>query len=339
MTNNVQYFRIPYDKMNSEFLRILLKFGFSNDKAEKCAEIFTTNSLEGVYSHGVNRFSRFVKNVKNGFIYPEAVPSIVHKAGSLEQWNGNLGPGPLNAMFATDRAIELAKENGIGLVALANTNHWMRAGAYGWHAARKGFVFIGWTNTCANMPAWGAKDPRLGNNPLVMAIPYNEEAIVLDFAMSQYSYGKMGSLKKEDKQLPYPGGYNEKGELTTDPGDVLKSWRALPIGFWKGASLSLVLDIMAAILSGGLSTHQIESCDSESGLSQVFIAINIRNLKNFPVMDNSILQIIEDLKKSDPENESVKIRYPGENTSSVRNDNLKNGIPVMKDIWDKILTL
>jgi 3-dehydro-L-gulonate 2-dehydrogenase len=339
MANNEKNIRIPSDKMKSEFFRILLSLGFTRNKAEKCAEIFTVNSLEGVYSHGVNRFPRFVKNIIEGYIKPDAVPSLIDRTGSLEQWNGNLGPGPLNASFSSDRAMELAQENGIGLVALSNTNHWMRGGTYGWQAARKGFVFICWTNTCANMPAWGAKDPRIGNNPFVIAIPYMNEAIVLDFAMSQFSYGKMESYRNEGKQLPYPGGFNNQDKLTTDPEEVLETWRALPVGYWKGAGLSLLLDILATILSGGLSTHEISRDKVEYGLSQVFIAINIRNLQNFPAIGNSINQIIEDLQKSVPENETVKIRYPGENVVQTRNTNLTDGIPVNREIWEKILSL
>jgi 3-dehydro-L-gulonate 2-dehydrogenase len=339
MTKSDSNIRIPSGEMKSKFYRILLKHGFSESKADSCSEIFTTNSLEGVYSHGVNRFARFVKNTQEGIINVDAVPSLIHRTGSLEQWNGNLGPGPLNALFATDRVIELAKETGIGMVSLANTNHWMRGGTYGWHAARKGFVFIGWTNTCANMPAWGAKDPRLGNNPFVMAVPYKQEAVVLDFAMSQFSYGKMETYRNDNKQLPFPGGFNEKDELTTDAGAILKTWRPIPIGYWKGASLSLVLDMLATILSGGLSTHQIKNCNSETRISQVYIAIEIKNLKNFPAIDNSITSIIDDLHSSVAENETVKIRYPSENVAKIKNENLKNGIPVKRDIWEQILGL
>lgn len=330
---------VSSDEMKSEFVRILKTLGFTEQKADKCAEIFAINSIEGIYSHGVNRFPRFVKYIKKGYIKPEAVPSLVQRTGALEQWNGNLGPGPLNAVFATDRAMELAQENGIGLVAMANTNHWMRGGTYGWQAARKGFVLISWTNTCANMPAWGAKDPRLGNNPFVIAIPYRNEAIVLDFAMSQFSYGKMESFSNEGKQLPYPGGFNKEGELTTSPDEILETWRALPIGYWKGAGLSLLLDIMAAILSGGLSTHEISRGKDEYSVSQVFIVISISQLQNFPAIDNSINQIIEDLQKSIPENEATKIKYPGENVVQTRNANLKKGIPVNPEIWRKILSL
>jgi 3-dehydro-L-gulonate 2-dehydrogenase len=132
MKTSDQSIRIPYDKMKSEFFRILLSIGFSKPKAEKCAELFTMNSVDGVNSHGINRFPRFVKITLKGHVNPESVPSLIHKIGGLEQWNGNLGPGPLNATFATDRSIEIARENGIGLVTLDNTNHWMRGGTYGW---------------------------------------------------------------------------------------------------------------------------------------------------------------------------------------------------------------
>jgi 3-dehydro-L-gulonate 2-dehydrogenase len=203
--------------MKYEFVRILTNHGFSDVKADQCAEIFTLNSLEGVYSHGINRFPRFVDYIKKGYIRPNAEPSLISRTGPLEQWNGNLGPGPLNALFATDKVMDIASRNGIGLVAMGNTNHWMRGGTYGWKTSRRGFVFIGWTNTEANMPAWGAKDFRLGNNPLVLAVPYENEAIVLDFAMSQFSYGKLEVYQLEGNQLPYPGGFNIEGELTTCP--------------------------------------------------------------------------------------------------------------------------
>jgi 3-dehydro-L-gulonate 2-dehydrogenase len=334
---------VPAGVMHSEFVRILKKIGFSDPKAERCAEIFTSNSIDGIYTHGVNRFSRFVNNVKDGFFKPEAEPSLIHSAGALEQWNGNMGPGPLNAVFATERACELADQNGIGLVTLAFTNHWMRAGYYGWHAARKGYVFMAWTNAEANMSAWGAIDPRLGNNPFVIAVPYENEAIVLDFAMTQFSYGKMELYKSEDRQLPYPGGFDANGQLTKDPGEILLSWRALPIGYWKGAGLALLLDILAAILSGGRPTAEITKSKQEKGaefgVSQVFVAINLKKLHNYPSIGETTRQIINYLHQSIPENENNPIRYPGENVMNVRKRNLEAGIPVNKNVWCEILAL
>jgi len=331
--------RIPESKMRSEFFRILLKIGYSADKAEQCSTIFTTNSLEGIYSHGVNRFPRFVKYTIDGFIKPDAEPTMKHSAGSLEQWNGNFGPGPLNASFAAKRAMTIAANSGIGLVALADTNHWMRGGTYGWQVAREGYVFIGWTNTDANMPAWGALDARLGNNPLVFALPFENEAIVLDFAMTQFSYGKMEAIQMEGKNLPYPGGFNKDGELSTDPGEILETKRTLPIGYWKGSGLSLLLDILAVVLSGGKSTHEISKTGTEAGLSQVFIAISLERLSGFSEIESSVNRIIEDLKKSEKQDNNTSVRYPGESVVKVRNENLKIGIPVNREVWENILRL
>ncbi|MEI9943517.1 MAG: Ldh family oxidoreductase [Chitinophagaceae bacterium] len=182
---------IPAQQMQERFASLLLDLNFTKERANAIAEIFTANSVDGIYTHGVNRFPAFVKHVKEGLVKPDATPTLHHKFGGIEQWNGHQGPGTLNAIHATDTAMGLAKEYGIGCVALANTNHWIRGGTYGWHAAKAGFVFIGITNTIGVMPAWGAIDSRLGNNPFVMALPYKDEAIVLDMAMSQYSFGAM----------------------------------------------------------------------------------------------------------------------------------------------------
>lgn len=331
--------RVPFAEMKSEFKRILVKYNFTEIRADRCAEIFAINSLEGVYSHGVYRFPRFVRYLKEGYINVNVTPTLIHSIGALEQWNGNLGPGPLNAEFCTNRAGELASEYGIGCVAIANTNHWMRAGFYGWTAAKKGYAFLGWTNTESNMPAWGAKESRLGNNPMVFALPFGDEAIVFDFAMSQFSYGKMETVKMEGKHLPLAGGFNKFGELTTDPAEILETGLALPIGYWKGAGLSLMLDIFASVLSGGLTTKELSSRKDEYGTSQVFIAMDLKRLHNYPAIEKTLNDIISDVKTSMPISDLNKIRYPGERVVETRKDHLRNGIPVNKDVWEEIINL
>ncbi|MBK5279379.1 MAG: 3-dehydro-L-gulonate 2-dehydrogenase [Bacteroidia bacterium] len=334
--NNTDFLRLPVTEIESKLIQVLIKHGFSNNKAKTCAEIFIGNSLDGVYSHGVNRFVKFIGLVKDGLIQPKVDAICKHSVGSIEQWDGQSGPGPTNALAATDRAMELAAKNGIGCVSLANTNHWMRGGTYGWRAAKAGFVFIGWSNTIANMPAWGAVDSRLGNNPLVIAVPNKGEAIVLDMAMSQYSYGALEVAQLKNEKLSVPGGYDEHGTLSHDPAAIKKSTRALPIGYWKGAGLSLLLDILATILSGGLSVLEISKDGIEAKLSQVFIAIDINKLGNFKSIASAIDQIIEDYKQSVPEKEEKSIRYPGENIMKIRKDNLAQGITVYKSTWEEI---
>lgn len=335
-----QLIRVPFDEMKNQFYQVLIKLNFSDEKAETCADIFTGNSLDGIYSHGVNRFSRFVEYIQKGYIDVDAKPEKVAAMGNLEQWNGKLGPGPINANVASERSMELASKHGFGLVALANTNHWMRGGTYGWQCAKKGFAFIGWTNTIGNLPAWGAMESKLGNNPLVIAIPRGDEAIVLDMAMSQYSYGKMEDLAKTGGQLSQPGGFNDAGELTTDPAEILETGRALPIGYWKGTGLSLMLDLFATILSAGLSTSEVSKHGAdEYGVSQVFIAIDLKKLPNFPAIETTLTQILDDYLSATPVDEKSTIRYPGQNILKTRKENLELGIPVNPQTWENIKNL
>lgn len=330
--------RINKDEIIKILVEKLLSRGFESAKAETIAATFTQSSLEGVYSHGINRFIRFINDIDAKLVDPSASPEIKSKFNGIQQWDGNGGPGILNAFLALEAVMALSDEFGLGCVALGNTNHWMRGGTYGRKAAQKGYVFIGWTNTIGNLPAWGAVDRRLGNNPLVMAVP-GDEPVIIDMAMSQFSYGKMEDSVLKGDSLPLPGGYDKDGVLSDDPAKILEAGRPLPIGYWKGAGLSLLLDILACILSDGLSTSQISERNHESSVSQVFICIDTKKLTNKKGIGSTVKRIIEDYKASIPLSEKTRIVYPGERSLAIREENLSLGIPISKEVWDSILSL
>ncbi len=331
--------RISLGEIESEFQRVLVKNGFEIQKAKTCASIFAENTLVGVNTHGINRFPRFVEYIKEGYVRPHAEPQMKQKAGALEQWDGCLGPGPLNALFCTQRGMEIARETGIGCVALSNTNHWMRGGYFGWEAAKKGFVFIGWTNTIANMPAWGAVDCRLGNNPLVLAVPHQGEAIVLDMAMSQFSYGSIELHELRGKQLSVPGGYDLDGNSTTDPSKILQSRRLLPVGYWKGSGLAMLLDLIAALLSGGQSTPEVSNGKAEYAVSQVFILVDLSKLGDGNSIASAVRSVVENLHGSTAVPGLKGVLYPGERLMRTRKENLDKGIPIDSSIWDEVKSM
>jgi 3-dehydro-L-gulonate 2-dehydrogenase len=328
--------RIPYPEVLVTLQRLFVKNGFTPTDAEACALLFAKASLEGVPSHGLERVAVFLDMVKNKHVNPAAKLSLLGQFGSFERWSGNLGPGPLNAQFCMERAINLSKEFGIGLVAIQHTNHWMRAGNYGWKAAEAGVIGICWTNTKPNMPAWGGSEPKLGNNPLVVGIPRKEGHIVLDMAMSQFSYGKMKQYLRDGRPMPYEGGFDSRGNLTKDPKEVIEGELALPIGLWKGAGFSLVLDMLAALLSGGNAVHQIGGTGSEFGLSQVFLCLDPRKLGFADSIDSVLGDILEDFLSSETFAGNA-IRYPGQNILEIRAKNLAEGVPVEEGVWQGIL--
>ncbi|MDD3996186.1 MAG: 3-dehydro-L-gulonate 2-dehydrogenase [Sphaerochaetaceae bacterium] len=330
--------RIPKDEMQNVMVEKLIKKGVKKDVAVNCAEQLVENSVDGIYSHGVNRFPRIITYLKKGYIHPNEQPSMVFSLGAFEQWDGNLAFGNLNAQICMDRAIKLSGQYGIGCVAIRNTNHWMRGGAYGLQAAKAGCIGICWTNTQPNMPAWGGKDRRIGNNPLIMCVPYSKGHVMMDGAMAQFSYGAIESAKLANKRLPVPGGFDSKGNISDDPAEIEKTWRVLPIGYWKGSSISILMDMIAAILADGNSVCDVgKLSEDEYALSQVLIAIDIKkiNMNNEEIVD----KIIEDIKLSERADEMVPIYYPNEMSYPIREDNEKNGIPVNDEIWEAILNI
>lgn len=336
--------RVSFEEMKKEITRVLLKRGFTKERAEDCALLFAEASLDGVYSHGLNRVPRFIDYIEKGWIDVHAVPTKIDSLGILVRYNGNFGPGNLNAKFCMNRAVELAKKNAIGVVTIKNTNHWMRGGTYGWQAAKAGCIGICWTNTESVMPPWGAKETKVGNNPLVLAVPRQEGHIVLDMAMSQFSYGKLEVTRMKNELLPIDGGFDSEGNLTREPKDIERTRRILPTGYWKGSGLTILLDLIAALISGGLSTVKVDELQPESevsgyGISQVFIAIDANQISGKDFVDQTIRETIDYIHQAKPVNDSEGVYYPGERTLETRKENLEKGIPVNKQIWKNVLNL
>lgn len=248
---------------------------------------------------------------------------------------GKSGLGPNNAWKCTSETIEIAKEHGLGIVTLKNNTHWQRAGTYAWKATDEGFIFICWTNTIPNLPPYGSRENLLGNNPFAIGIPHNEGNVVVDMSVSQFSYGKVAAYARQNKDLPVFGGYDETNNLTKDAGKIRIGGRHLPIGYWKGSSLAIVLDLVAAILSGGKTTKEISVKGIDTGLSQIFIAIDPKKFGNKDFQDNLIANTLAQFKDENIVG-SDKIYYPGEGTLKRRKENLKLGIPIEKVIWGKV---
>jgi 3-dehydro-L-gulonate 2-dehydrogenase len=330
--------RIPFDVVEGRLAEVLRRLGFGEERARWCARLFAETTRDGVYSHGVNRFSRFVATIRNGSVEANAEPRVVARFGAMERWDGQRGPGNLNAWAAMERVIALSRAHGIGCVAMANTNHWMRGGTYGWQAAEAGVMGMCWTNTMPNVPPWGGVEPAIGNNPLVMAVPRAKGHLVLDMAMSQFSYGALDSYRRRGELLPVEGGFDVEGKLTRDPGAIEKSQRLLPVGYWKGSGLAVVLDMVASMASMGNATHAIANDPlRETGLSQMFVAIDPRGLGDAARMEEIADEVVESLHRTRAGEDGKTVRYPGENTVRLREENRKLGLPVEEGVWEEIL--
>jgi len=333
--------RVSFEEMQATIKAAFVIAGMPEEKAATCARIHTESSRDGVYSHGLNRVEKYVDYLNKNWVDPFGEPCLELSLGAMEIYNGNLGPGILNAQFAMNRATELAEAAGFGIVSMNNTTHLMRCGTYGWQAAEKGYIAICWTNTESCMPAWGAKSEGIGNNPFVMAVPHEGAPFVLDMAMSQYSYGKLQVTRLKGQSLPYPGGYDHEGHLTLMPGPIEETRRLLPMGYWKGSGFAVLLDLIAALLSGGLTTSGIDKSGKGScgRCCQVFIVLDPLKWNTKEFIDQAIQNTIEQLKSSTPVQEGYEVFYPGEQTMKTRKENNELGIPVDDAVWARVKEL
>ena len=336
--------RVAFEDLHGRIERVLLALGL-NDRAALAARLIAETDRDGVRTHGVARLPRFAEMVQAGRINPAAKPESVASFGALERWTGHRGPGNLAAYAAMNRAIELARTHGVAAVAMADTTHWMRGGSYGWQAADAEFAALCWTNTLPNLPPWGATTPAVGNNPLVLAVPRHDGAggsapIVLDIAMSQFSYGTLQAYRERSELLPFPGGFDERGELTRDPAVIERTQRALPIGLWKGSGLAFVLDVLAAMLASGRATHDFAADPlQEVGQSQIFIALAPTALSSMEELNSIAAGAIDALHAASPIEPGHMARYPGEGTLRIREESMRLGVAVDDAAWEGLLRL
>jgi len=332
---------IAFEDMKHEIKQAFLRNGLSEEQAELCSQVHTENSRDGIESHGLNRVPRFLNYVKKGWINLDAELELVNSFGVVEQYDGHRGIGIINAKKASQRAIELAKENGVGIVALRNTTHWMRGGTYILDMINEGLMGISWTNTESCMPAWGSANQNIGNNPICMGIPREEGPFLLDMAASQFSWGKIQVTRLAEKQLPFAGGFDSEGNVTTDPGKIEDSGRIMPMGYWKGSSFAILLDLFGSVLANGNTTAMMDEINQGSctGCSQIFMAFDPKRFMTEEQMESIIQGTVDQLRNSTPIQEGTTVRYPGEGQASARERSKTEGIHADDSVWEKVKSL
>jgi 3-dehydro-L-gulonate 2-dehydrogenase len=332
---------IKYDEAVATVAEKLEKHGCPAETAKTVAAVAVDINRDGNQSHGIARIKRLILSFGSGICNPKAVPEREGGLGGFERWTGNHGIGIINALACTDRAIELAKLYGVSCIALHDTNHFFRAGTYGWRIAEAGMVGIVFTNTKSNMVYHGTLDRILGTTPLVLAIPRDKGPVVADVSLGLYSYGKLQIAQLAGEQMATCAGYDKNGNLSADPGAVMPEARLLPLGEYKGSAINLLLDLIASTMSLGNSACDIRERvpGDENSISQIFMAINSRAV-NSPGEEAGIAErLIEHLLTAHPAEGFGKPRYPGQNVLAERNENMKRGIPVAEQIWNDILGL
>ena len=322
--------------------RAFERAGFCQSDAEAAAEILVTTDLMGISTHGVHRLEQYIKRVRAGMI--NSAPKIVadDRAPALAILDGDDGQGQVVAARALELAMTKARANGIAFVTVKNSNHFGATAPYGFAASVAAMVLMCGTSASPAMAPFGGRDLKMGNNPFGFAAPRRSDApFILDMAMSIAARGKMRKLRDLGEAMPIGWALDVNGNPTTDPVAGLNGFIQF-IGGHKGYGLSLMVEMLGGLLSGGRFLDDVGDMWAENepqGVSHFFIVIDPIRLMGAGDYYDRMESFVNKVKASAPFYENGEVLIPGELEYRAIQERRKDGIPLTIELLDTVKRL
>ncbi|NLY21220.1 MAG: Ldh family oxidoreductase [Tissierellia bacterium] len=322
---------------------ILQKVGVDKSDAQKVADVLVAADLRGIKSHGIARLPIYVERLQAGLINKNPDIKAVKENKGVALIDGDNGLGQVASSIAMEKCIELAKEYGISVVGLKNSNHFGIAAYYSMMAAENDLIGFVATNTSPLMAPFGGREAMLGTNPFTVAVPANDEAdIVLDMATSLVPRGKVEVFEREGKEAPIGWGINKEGLNTTDPKEILEG-TLLPVGGPKGYGMAIIVDILSGLMTGSTYLNDVGSLfgdrDKNQNLGMIMVAIDISNFMEIDEFKNDIDEYINRVRSSEKASGNNRIFLPGEIEYNNTLKNIENGITYEENLYGEISDL
>ena len=232
--------------------RIFLCHGTSAEVARVLADNCARAERDGSHSHGVFRMPGYLSSLASGWVNGQAVPQVEDVAPGVVAVDA--GGGFAQPALAAARALLLSKARsaGIAVLAIRNSHHFAALWPDVEPFAEEGLVALSLVNSMTCVVPHGAQRPLFGTNPIAFAAPREgAEPIVFDLATSAIAHGDVQIAKRQGQQLPPGMGVDRDGQPTCDPAAILDGGALLPFGGHKGSALSMMVELLAAALTGG----------------------------------------------------------------------------------------
>ena len=239
---------INYEEERNLVKGILTAAKFPEEDADIIAKVITHSDFTGVYSHGLSRLTRYMRQIKAGSLNPRPNFRKVLDSGSVMVFDGDSGSGIVSLNKAYDELLARVKETGI---AMATGRHNANIGCgsyYGWRAAADNMVALVCCNTYAFTSPFGGADRLIGTNPIILGVPAGKEyPIVMDISTTCVAMGKIQAAEREGQAIPAEWAKDYDGAPTTDPA---KAFSLSPIAGHKGYGLAVMVDVLSTMFSG-----------------------------------------------------------------------------------------
>jgi LDH2 family malate/lactate/ureidoglycolate dehydrogenase len=308
------------------------RLGLSADDASTVADVLIDANLRGISSHGFQRVPTYAQRVRLGLAGGSDQMSVVASFGSLCQLNAGRGLGPTAAVKAMDKAVSLAGEFGVGLVALGGSTHFGPAGYYARRAASRGLIGMVMTNAPKTMAPYGASERFLGTDPLAIAIPLvHHDHFVLDIATSVVARGKIIQAAQVGEPIPLGLAIDSQGRPTTDAEAAL-SGSVLPFAGPKGSGLALAIGMLSSVLANADFDDELasmyEDFDRPQNVGQLFLAIDPWRICDRDASLERCDAVIDRLGGLARAEGYETVQYPGEPEAALADERRLKGVPI-----------
>lgn len=303
--------------------------GMPQADAGRIAQCLVLADLRGVSSHGVSRLPIYLRRLREGMV--ETVPTMtVHEASPVAaQLDGGNGFGFLVATRATEMAIERAERFGIGMIGVKNSNHFGMAACYLLQAVEAGYAALVLTNASPAMPVWGGREPLLGTSPFAFGAPGNPP-VILDMATSVVARGKIRRAVAANEPIPEGWALDKDGRPTTDARAAYEGL-ILPLGGPKGSGLSLMMEILAGVMTGaafgGDVGNQYTKFDGPQNVGHMIVAFRPGAFVGDDYQTR-MAELVARAKGSTPVDPDQPVLLPGEPEARREAERRRTGIPV-----------
>jgi LDH2 family malate/lactate/ureidoglycolate dehydrogenase len=334
--------------VNPQILKTFLTEMFGNtgmiqENAQYCAECLVQTNLWGIDSHGILRVPIYIQRLRNKAITANPNVTTIKGSNAFEVMHGDDGMGYLVGRATMERAIELAVHYNVGVVGVTHSNHFGAAALYARIAAEQGMIGIAMTNVIPNLVVPGGSKPITGNNPIAVAAPTAEPfPFVLDISMSAVAGGKLLLASKKKEKIPLDWATDKDGRPTDDPDKGFAGF-LLPLGGHKGFGLSLVVDILCGVMTGGVFQFDIKSMykhpDDSSLTCHMMIVMNPSAIMSQDELKARMAEFYQTIKTSPMWDESKEMFLPGEIEYRKQLEREKHGIPVPSELYEELTLL
>jgi LDH2 family malate/lactate/ureidoglycolate dehydrogenase len=313
--------------------KALKRAGIPQDHADQQLNLLFEAELRGIPSHGFLRLDRITRRIANGVVDPNVRGLQEWRKHAFLSVDGQRGLGPVVANAALEAVTMRARETGIAVAAIRNSNH---IGMLGWYAERvaaEGFTIIALSTSEALVHPWGARRAMLGTNPIAIGIPTEDGSFMMDTATGVVSMGEIHDHAHRKAPIPQHWALDAAGNPTTDA-EAAKKGAIAPFGQAKGYALGLAFELLVSSLAGAAIGTDVRGTLDETEISNkgdVFIVIDGPHY--------GLKAYLDEIRALEPAVGFDRVLIPGERGRVCREQRLRDGVPIADEVWERLQIL